>query len=69
MNITQVYLTTDYDTSDNEERARYQNETTYIQLFVEECLRNNRVDLGAFNRLVFSEGGESYGDFWCMEAG
>jgi len=63
MNITQVYLTTDYDTSDNEERARYQNETTYIQLFVEECLRKNKVVLGAFNRLVFSEGGDSTRDF------
>lgn len=63
MNITQVYLTPDYDTSDNEERVRYQNETTYIQLFVEECLRKNKVDLGAFNRLVFSEGGDSARDF------
>ena len=63
MNITQVYLTPDYDTSDNVERVKYQNETTYIQLFVEECLRNNKVDLGAFNRLVFSEGGDSSKDF------
>lgn len=63
MNITQVYLTPDYETSDNEERVRYQNETTYIQLFVEECLRKNKVDLGAFNRLVFSEGGDSARDF------
>ena len=63
MNITQVYLTPDYDTSDNKERVRYQNETTYIQLFVEECLRKNKVDLGAFNRLVFSEGGDSARDF------
>lgn len=63
MNITQVYLTPDYDTSKNEERVKYQNETTYIQLFVEECLRKNKVELGKFNRLVFSEGGDSSKDF------
>lgn len=63
MNITQIYLTPDCDTSDIEDRVKYQNETTYIQLFVEECLRKNKVDLGAFNRLVFSEGGDSSRDF------
>ena len=63
MNITQIYLTLDYDTSENMKRSRYQNETTYIQLFVEECMRKNKVDLGAFNRLVFSEGGDLSKDF------
>ena len=63
MNITQVYLTLDYDTSENMKRSSYQNETTYIQLFVEECMRKNKVDLGAFNRLVFSEGGDPSEDF------
>lgn len=63
MNITQVYLTPDYDTSDNSFRVKYQNDTTYIQLYVEECLRKNKVDIGAFNRLVFSEGGDSKEDF------
>jgi hypothetical protein len=64
MNITQVYLTPDYDTTqDRDLIGRYQNETTYIQLFIEECLRKNKVDLGAFNRLIFSEGGDLSEDF------
>jgi hypothetical protein len=64
MNITQVYLTPDYDTTeDRKYLSQYQNETTYIQLFIEECLRKNKVDMGAFNRLVFSEGGDPDRDF------
>ena len=63
MNITQFYLTLNYDTSKIEDRAEYQNGTTYIQLFIEECLRKDKVDLGAFNRLVFSEGGDPSKDF------
>lgn len=64
MNITQVYLTPDYDTTeDRKYLSQYQNETTYIQLFIEECLRKYKIDLGAFNRLVFSEGGDSDRDF------
>lgn len=63
MNITQVYLTLDYDTSDQDKRVEYQIGNTYIQLFIEECLRKNKHDFGAFNRLVFSEGGDVAGDF------
>ena len=63
MNISQIYLTLDYDSSVNDERYKYQIETTYIQLFVEQCFRKNKIDLGAFNRLVFSEGGDASRDF------
>lgn len=63
MNITQVYLTPDYASTDVNVRYSYQIQTNYIQLFIEECLRKNKVDLGAFNRLVFEEGGDTARDF------
>lgn len=63
MNITQVYLTPSYEDTDVEVRYGYQVQTNYIQLFLEDCLRKNKVDLGAFNRLVFSEGGDESRDF------
>ena len=63
MNITQVYLTPDYDDTDVKVRYGYQVQTNYIQLFIEDCLRKNKLDLGAFNRLIFSEGGDETKDF------
>ncbi len=63
MNITQVYLTPNYDDTEVQFRYGYQIKTNYIQLFLEECLRKNKFDLGAFNRLVFSEGGDISRDF------
>jgi hypothetical protein len=63
MNITQVYLTPNYDDTEVQVRYGYQIQTNYIQLFLEECLRKNKLDLGAFNRLVFNEGGDASRDF------
>jgi hypothetical protein len=64
MNITQVYLTPDHaSTVDRQLLVKYQSETSYIQLFIEKCLREHKRDVGAFNRLVFSEGGDERKDF------
>ena len=63
MNITQVYLTPAYENTDVNVRFSYQIQTNYIQLYIEECLRKYKVNLGAFNRLVFSEGGDTTSDF------
>ena len=63
MNITQVYLTLADETKERLFVAKYQNQTTYIQLFIEECLRKNKFNIGAFNRLVFEEGGDECDDF------
>jgi len=64
MNITQVYLTVvDKNDRPRDFISEYQNQTTYLQLFFEECLRKHKNDVGAFNRLVFEEGGCSSEDF------
>lgn len=63
MNITQVYLTPAAELEDGLFRVKYQNQTTYLQLFIEECLRKNKLSLGKFNRIVFEEGGNGSNDF------
>ncbi len=64
MNLTQVYLTPgDKAVEDLSILPAYQNQTTYIQLFIEDSLRKNKTDVGNFNRLVFEEGGDAAEDF------
>ncbi|MBT6273710.1 MAG: hypothetical protein HOI95_06215 [Chromatiales bacterium] len=63
MNIKHIQLTPDARSTDFVFQMKYEVQTTYIKLFLEACLKRHKVDLGAFNKLVFCEGGDPAEEF------
>ncbi|MGR5287731.1 hypothetical protein ACP3V5_20605 [Vibrio maritimus] len=59
MKLAQVYMTLEDTKFEPLLRAKYQFVANYLTLFISDWLKERKLDLGLFNRIVFQEGNDS----------